>query len=72
MMKLKKISADDRYEDIHDAVTILKVLTDKAGGAIDRGVVARWNLDRDDPIKDEAFLKVNNIYGFSFRTRGFL
>jgi hypothetical protein len=72
MMKLKKITADERYDDIHDAVTILKVLTDQAGGALHRDVVARWNHNRDDPIKDEAFVKVNNTYGFSFRSRGFL
>jgi hypothetical protein len=71
LSKLKRIPRDDRYDDIHDAVSILKVLTDGCGGPLSKEIVKGWNKDRDEPITDQALRAVNTIYSFGYRTRGF-
>jgi hypothetical protein len=47
MMKLKSVPRHDRYEDIHDAVALLKVLTDESGGPLSKAIVKTWNKDKN-------------------------
>jgi hypothetical protein len=69
--KLKRISRAEREEDVQDCVTILKALTDKAGGPLSRDMIKGWNTNIFDPITDFAFARVGTRYHVEFGVEGF-
>jgi hypothetical protein len=72
LQKLQIIPRLDRFKDIHDAVAILKVITDLQDCPLFKEKIKTWETDGEDPITDDALTRVNNLYAFSYRYAGLI
>jgi hypothetical protein len=68
--KLKRITLEDREDDLEDSVAILKVLTDKAGGPISKITIKSWYFNMFEQIPDEVLEQVGTRFKLQFGVEG--